>query len=228
MRVLITHERSGKVREAFRALGHDAWSCDTAPAEDDSYFHIQGDAIEALGAGCPTDGKRWDFSGSHPTCTFLANSGVRWLYERGTRNPVESRWRGLRSAAIHFHGIMAASSHIPRGYIENPIMHGHAKALIFGISVGGRDTYGFDPAPQIIQPWMFSHMETKATCLWTKNLPALVETINVREAMNRLPKSQTHKVHRQPPGPERWMVRSRTLDGIAAAMAEQWGGACHE
>lgn len=218
MNALITHERSGRVREAMRALGHNAWSCDLAPSEDNSPFHIQGDALAALESPCPNNGEPWDFSGSHPTCQYLTNSGVRWLYKRGTRIPVEPRWEAMRSAAIHFHGIMAAARKISRGYIENPIMHGHAKALIFW-----GELYGFDAAPQIIQPWMFGHTETKATCLWTKNIPTLTETENVRAEMLALPKSETHKVHFASPGPERWMARSRTLDGIAAAMAQQWG-----
>ena len=77
---------------------------------------------------------------------------------------------------------------------------------------------------QIVQPWMFGHPESKATCLWLKGLPLLTETNNVKDAMLALPVNQRNRVHYMPPGPDRWKERSRTFTGLADAMAAQWGG----
>lgn len=133
----------------------------------------------------------WDLMIAHPTCTYLARSGARW-------------WPGReqeQAAAIAFvRSLMAAS--IPRIAIENPI---------------GALSSAIRPPDQIIQPWQFGHGETKATCLWLKNLPLLVPThvVTGREA----------RIHRMAPGPERGKERSRTYRGIAEAMAEQWSNA---
>lgn len=195
MRVLIACEFSGIVREAFRARGHEAYSCDILPAEDHG-FHIQDDALRLLDDG-------WDLMIAHPPCTFLTNSGVRWLYKEGkqTNGRDEERWRDLAKAARFFKQILNAP--IDRICVENPIMHGHARDLIEA-----------DPE-QIIQPWQFGHGETKATGLWLKNLPALRPTDIVE--------GRTPRVHFASPGPDRWKERSRTLAGIASAMADQWG-----
>lgn len=190
MRVLVGCETSGRVRRAFRDLGHEAWSCDLLPAEDESPYHMQCD-IRAVPVGY---GSTWDLAIFHPTCTRLTNSGVRWLHERNL-------WSDLEEAADLFRFCLEFPA---RGVaVENPIPHGHALRLI------GRK---YD---QIIQPWQFGHGETKATCLWLKNLPKLAPTniVEGREA----------KVHRMSPGPDRWKERSRTYQGIADAMAEQWG-----
>lgn len=194
MRVLVACEFSGVVREAFRARGHDAWSCDLLPAEDGSLFHRQVDVRALLG-------ERWDLLIAHPPCTYLCNSGVRWLYGgKGTaRDPV--RWAAMEEAVKLF-GLLW-STPIPKIAIENPVMHKHA-----------RQRFGFDYT-QIIQPYQFGHGEIKKTCLWLRGLPALVPT-NVVEG--RAP-----RVHHESPGPNRWKNRSRTYSGIAAAMAEQWG-----
>ncbi len=195
LRVLIGCEFSGAVRSAFRERGHDAWSCDTLPAEDGSLFHLQCDVREVL------DAQAWDIGIFHPPCTYLTNSGVRWLYGgRGTeRDPV--RWGQMEEAAAFFLSLLNCP--IPRIAVKNPIMHGHGKAIV------GR---GPD---QIVQPWQFGHGETKATGLWLRRLPPLVPTriVHGREA----------RVHRMQPGPNRWKERSRTFSGIAEAMAEQWG-----
>jgi hypothetical protein len=195
MKVLIGCEFSGAVRNAFRALGHDAWSCDTLPAEDGSPFHYQCDVREVLTA------QPWDLGIMHPPCTYLTNSGVRWLYGgKGTeRDPV--RWSQMEGAAAFFLSLLNCP--IPRIAVENPIMHGHAKSIV------GR---GPD---QIVQPWQFGHGATKATGLWLRRLPPLVPTriVHGREA----------RVHRMPTGPDLWKERSRTFSGIAEAMAEQWG-----
>lgn len=196
MRVLVACEFSGVVRRAFRALGHDAWSCDLLPAEDGSAFHIQGDARLYTDDG-------WDLMVAHPPCTFMANSGAKHLYlgMRKENGPNLERWASMQSAAAFFLALWEAQ--IPRIAIENPIMVGHAQQQI-----------GIRPT-QVIQPWQHGHGETKATCLWLKNLPPLTPTdvVDGRQA----------RVHRMPPGPDRWKERSRTLEGIAAAMASQWG-----
>lgn len=207
MRVLVACEFSGVVRNAFRERGHDAWSCDILEAEDDSTYHLRCNALNMLG-GTPVDRglqefrQPWDLLIAHPPCTYLTNSGVRWLYKEGRldNGRDEQRWRDLAKAALFFRHILEAP--IPRVCVENPIMHGYARELIEA-----------DPA-QIIQPWQFGHGEIKATGLWLKNLPPLVPT-NIVEG--RQP-----RVHHASPGPDRWKERSRTLAGIATAMADQW------
>jgi hypothetical protein len=183
LRVLIACEFSGRVRQAFRNKGHDAWSCDLLPAEDNSDFHIQGDVLTITAEG-------WDMMIAHPPCTHLAVSGARWWKDK----------KEEQAAAIKFVQDLMWSPSIPKIAIENPISK---------ISTVIRKP------DQIIQPWMFGHGETKATCLWLKGLPLLKPT-NVVEGREA-------KVHRMPPGPNRWKERSRTYQGIANAMAEQWG-----
>ena len=182
MRVLVACEFSGVVRRAFRALGHDAWSCDLLPAEDSSEFHKQMDVRPLLGG-------IWDLLIAHPPCTHLAVSGARWFKDK----------RYEQAEALEFvRDLMNAR--IPHIALENPIS-------IISSRIRKPD--------QIIQPWQFGHGETKATCLWLKNLPKLKPTniVDGREA----------RVHKMPPGPDRWKERSRTFEGIAQAMAEQWG-----
>jgi hypothetical protein len=186
MKILIACEFSGIVREAFAKRGHDAWSCDLLPTEIPGQ-HIQGDVLEILGDG-------WDLMIAHPPCTRLCNSGVRWLNER-------KLWYEMADAAIFFRKLLEAN--IERIAIENPIPHGYAVATI------GRK---YD---QIIQPWMFGHGETKATCLWLKNLPKLQPT-NIVEGREQ-------RIWKMSPGADRGKERSRTFQGIADAMAAQWG-----
>lgn len=187
MRVLVACEFSGAVRNAFRARGHDAWSCDLQAAEDHSSYHYQGDVRDMFT-------QSWDLLIAHPPCTYLANSGVRWLHTE------PGRWQQMRTAAAFFNLMLTAP--VKRIAVENPIMHKHARGLI-------RANY-----TQIVQPWQFGHGETKATCLWLKNLPALKPTQYVS---GRVP-----RVHMEAPGPERANNRSRTYQGIADAMAAQW------
>ena len=186
MRILVACEFSGVVRRAFRALGHDAWSCDLLPSEDGSSHHYQEDARDAVLMRGP-----WDLMVAHPPCTHLAVSGARHFARK--------RESGEQQAALAFVDVLmrAPIRHIA---IENPIS-------IISSQIRKPD--------QIIQPWMFGHGETKATCLWLKNLPLLKPTdiVEGREA----------RVHKMPPGPNRWRERSRTYEGIAKAMAEQWG-----
>ena len=202
MKVLVGCEFSGTVRRAFRDLGHDAWSCDLLPAEDGSKFHIQDDVLKVLDDG-------WDLAIFHTPCTYLSNSGVRWLYNKdGSKN--SKRWELMEKDALLFKATM--DSKIPKVANENPIMHKYAVEII-----GRRQD-------QIIQPSMFGHTESKATCLWLKNLSHLVATNDVSSIMKTMSKKEVQKVHYMPPSKTRWMDRSRTYSGIALAMAQQWGG----
>jgi hypothetical protein len=191
LRVLVACEYSGVVRDAFIAHGHDAVSCDLLPSDREGP-HIQGNVLDVLDMG-------WDLMIAHPPCTYLTNSGVRWLYIDGERN--EARWALMAYATAFFQTLLNAP--IPRICIENPIMHKHARALI--------DT----PYSQVIQPWQYGHGETKATCLWLKNLPLLTPT--------NIVSGRDGRVHKLPPSPDRWKLRSTTYTGIGAAMASQWG-----
>jgi hypothetical protein len=202
MRVLVACEFSGTVRRAFAARGHDAWSCDLLPSEDRSNHHIVGDARDILHDG-------WDLlMVAHPPCTRLCNSGVRWLSVPPAGRSLDEMWSDLREGAALFSAFWNAP--IERIAVENPVMHRHAKALI--------ENYQ-EPA-QSVQPWQFGHGETKRTCLWLKNLPALVPTNIVA--------GREPRVHHMSPGPDRWRERSRFFTGIAEAMADQWGGLADE
>lgn len=185
MRVLIACESSGRVREAFRALGHDAWSCDLLEAEDGSQFHIKGDVLRLL-----RDSWRWDLMIARPPCTHLAVSGARWFPEK--------RASGEQQEAIDFF-LALARAPIPRIAIENPV------CIMSSV---------WREPDQIIQPWQFGTGEVKATCLWLKGLPPLVPT--------KIVSGRHPRVHLMPPSPDRWKERSRTDEGIAAAMAQQW------
>ena len=199
-KIVIACEYSGRVREAFRALGHEVWSCDLLPSDDNSPWHRQVDAIEFV----YNKANAWDLLIAHPPCTFLTNSGVSWLH----KDP--SRWAKLDDGAEFFKKFLDAP--IPRIVVENPIMHKYAKERIGGVKQS-----------QVIQPWMFGHMEQKATCLWLKGLPLLQPTNIVKDEMMKLPKRERERLHYCSPGPDRWKERSRTYQGIANAMAAQWG-----
>lgn len=194
MRVLVGCEFSGVVRDAFIGFGHDAVSCDILPTERPGP-HIQADVRTVMNDG-------WDLGIFHPPCTYLTNAGARWLYWDGRNGrKAEQRWAQMKEAAQFFNDL--AGANIPRLALENPIMHGHALELV------GRKH------DQIVHPWWFGHGETKATCLWLKNLPEIVPT-NVVEGRRPV-------VHFEAPGPDRWKRRSRTKEGLAYAMASQWG-----
>lgn len=185
MKVLVACEYSGRVREAFRALGHDAWSCDLLPADDESEFHIQGDCVPVIMQG-------WDMIIMHPPCTALAVSGNRWYGRNMPRH--QDRIDSIKWTVELFN---LAKQHAPKVAMENPV--------------------GMIPLPssQYIQPWQFGHGETKKTGLWLHGLPLLKPTniVDGREA----------RVHKMPPSPDRWKIRSTTYQGIASAMANQWG-----
>ncbi|NAR60034.1 hypothetical protein [Acinetobacter haemolyticus] len=198
LNVLVACEYSGRVREAFAALGHNAMSCDLLPTEVPGN-HYQGDVRDVLY-------ENWDLMIAHPECTYLTNAGVCHLH----KDP--GRWPKLFDGAAFFKLLLEAK-HIPMRAIENPIMHKYAKTLIGGVNQS-----------QVIQPWMFGHMEQKATCLWLEGLNLLEPTNDVKEEMMQLPKNQRERLHYLPPSPDRWKERSRTYPGIADAMALQWGG----
>jgi hypothetical protein len=189
MKVLVACEFSGRVRDAFTKRGHEAWSCDLLQS-DAPGNHFQGNVLDILDAG-------WDLIIAHPPCTYLCNSGVRWLH-----GPPYgcTRWQQMQTGALFFKLLLDAD--VPKIAIENPIPHKYAVEII------GRK---YD---QIIQPWQFGHGETKATCLWLKGLPKLEPTNIVagREA----------RIHKMPPSADRGRKRSITYSGIAEAMAEQW------
>ena len=216
MKVLIACEYSGTVRDAFIKRGHDAISCDLLPT-DKPGPHLQGDVSFMLD-------KDWDLIIAHPPCTYMSNSGVRWLVKDGKPyNP--NRWIQLKSAVYFFN--LFAEHTCSKIAIENPIPHKYA-ALPFETMIieGERIPFqqkGIGKHTQTIQPYGFGHLESKRTCLWLKGLPTLKETNNVYDEMMQLTYAERNKVHHCPPGPDRWKIRSTTYQGIADAMAEQWG-----
>jgi site-specific DNA-cytosine methylase len=184
MRVLVACEYSATVRDAFRAKGFDAWSCDLLPTEGDPQWHIQGDALEAV------HGQQWDLLIAHPPCTHLAVSGARHFAAKIAD--------GRQQEALDFVRLLLDAP-IPHIALENPVS-------VISSHIRKPD--------QTIQPWQFGHGETKATCFWLKNLPPLNPTqiVEGREA----------RIHKMPPGPDRWKLRSKTYSGVAQAMADQW------
>lgn len=197
LRVLVACEFSGTVRRAFRALGHEAWSCDLLPAEDgNSAHHFMHDVREVI-YSWDAD---WDLMIAHPPCTHLAVSGARWF---------KSKQREQAEALDFVRSLMEAP--IPRIAIENPVS-----------IISSR----IRKADQTVQPWHFGMREAKATCLWLKNLPKLVATdvVGPPPKEGQPDYGKWAKVHYASPGPDRWKERSRFPTGIAAAMAAQWGG----
>lgn len=195
MKVLIACEFSGKVRDAFLLRGHDAWSCDLLPTEK-SGQHIRGDVLDILDDG-------WDLMIAHPPCTYLANSGVQHLH----KDP--SRWGKMREGRDFF--LKLFNTNIPKIVIENPVPHHYAELPKYN---------------QIIHPWWFGEEAQKRTCLWVKGLPLLVPTNIVEKGERYIGKNgkpNGSKWYQLPPSEERWKLRSITFQGIANAMAEQWG-----
>ncbi len=230
LRILVGCEYSGTVRRAFAARGHDAWSCDLLPAVDRSNKHFIGDVRNYLHLG-------WDLlMVAHPPCTRLCNSGVRWLKEPPTRLTAEHysaaeiaayrnmdrgqrlafMWTKLDQGAELFSDLWNAP--IERVAIENPVMHLHAKGRI----------RNYQEFAQSVQPYQFGHRETKRTCLWLRGLPPLTHTTPELEqeylSLSADDRRRWARVHNATPGPGRWAERSKFFDGIADAMADQWGG----
>lgn len=183
MKVLIACEYSGRVRDAFIALGHDAMSCDLLGTESPGP-HYQGDVRDVIDYP-------WDLMIAHPPCTDLSVSGARHFEEK--------RLVGRQQASASFF-MMLAKCDIPKIAIENPI------CIMSSL---------WRKPDQIIQPWQFGHGETKATCLWLKGLPLLTPTDIVD--------GRDDRIHKMPPSEDRWKLRSLTYQGIANAMANQWG-----
>lgn len=222
MRVLVACEFSGIVRDAFRARGHDAWSCDLLPSEGKTLgqwypklypkwhplhhhqFHHQRDVRDLfegrVAHSMALEGQRptWDLLIAHPPCTHLAVSGARWFAGK-TKEQEE---------ALEFVRWLLALP-VPRIALENPIS-------VISSHIRKPD--------QIVQPHWFGHPEFKRTCLWLKNLPPLVMTRPLKVPLRGTPEwTSWNKVHWAPPGPDRWKERSRTYTGVADAMAKQWG-----
>ena len=192
MRVLIACEMSGRVRDAFKALGHDAWSCDILPTLQPGN-HIQGDALEVVKWG-------WDLMIAHPPCTYLSNAGARHLYPQKVLN-TDRLQKGLTAKEL-FMALWEAP--IERICIENPV-----PSKVFGLP----------PYGQVIQPWEFGHPFSKKTCLWLKGLPPLMPTDIVgKTESTKIPGNWFNKG-----GKDRQINRSVTFQGIADAMAAQWG-----
>lgn len=205
MRILVGSETSGVVRRAFAARGHDVWSVDLLPSDDGSNRHIIGDVRDYLGEG-------WDLLAvMHPPCTRLCNSGVRWLKVPPTGRTLEEMWADLEAGVALFSACWCAP--IERVVVENPIMHRHARERMPADLV----------RPQIVQPWWFGEPAFKATGLYLRNLPALVPTNKLIPPVSGSTEHRAwSQVHRATPGPNRWKIRSKTYEGVAAAMAEQW------
>jgi hypothetical protein len=217
MRVLVACEESQVVCKAFRAKGHEAYSCDIISCSGGHpEWHIQTDILNLRGMSKPNDPvstpkvpsnlpSKFDLMIAHPPCTYLANSGVCHLYNKDkSRN--EQRWEELEKASDFFYSLWNAP--IPKICIENPIPHKYARLPKY---------------TQIIHPWQFGHMEQKPTCLWLKGLPKLTETNNVKEEMLKLPANKRQRIHYMPPSESRQKERSVTYQGVADAFAEQWG-----
>jgi hypothetical protein len=147
LRVLVTCEFSGRVREAFRKRGHIAFSCDLLPADDRSPFHYQEDIFSVLAR------TEWDLMIAHPPCTFLCSSGLHWNIRRPER-------RQQTEEALQFVEALLMTS-VDKMALENPV---------------GCISSRIRKPDQIIQPWQFGHGEVKGTCLWLKGLPKLVPT----------------------------------------------------
>ena len=185
-KVLIACEYSGIVRDAFIEAGHNAISCDLLPTERPGP-HIRGDVRELLR-------EPWDLVIAHPPCTYLCNSGVRWLHER------PERWAQMWDGVAFFLDCLQTKGE--RVAVENPTPHRYAAA-------------GIGRAPDFaVQPWQFGDPETKRTCFWTRTLPPLIGM----QAAEPVP-----RVHRLPPSVDRGKERARFPHGMAAAMARQWG-----
>lgn len=212
MRVLIACEFSGIVREAFRARGHEAHSCDLLPTEipcSAGSYHHEKNVFNLLKYD-----HRWDLLIFHWPCTHMLNSGVRWFTTIPKKRRLGILYGAERYAAMEkdancFRILLECD--ITKICGENPTMCGQAQKII-----GQKWT-------QKIQPWQFGHPEQKATFLWLKNLPKLEPTNNVYEEMMKLPRKERERVHYASPGPNRSKDRSRTYSGWARAMAEQWG-----
>ena len=194
MKVLVACEYSGTVREAFAAKGHDAWSCDLLPTDISSDKHIQDDCLKVIAS------QKWDLIIGHPPCTYLTVSN--------SKNWAKLQANGKQQAAIDF--VLAIwDAECPRICIENPV------GALSTRSRMGKPT-------QYVQPYEFGHPEQKKTGFWLKGLPKLKGTKYID--VSGLPDKERQRLHLLPPSKDRWKLRSKTYQGIADAMADQWGG----
>lgn len=204
MRVLVACEESQEVCKAFRALGHEAYSCDLQECSGGHpEWHLQVDALEMLKM-------RWDLIIAHPPCTYISNAGARWLYAGGKLN--EDRYlKGLDGKAFFMRFLEADCQRIA---VENPIPS---------------SIYGLPPRTQIIQPYEYGEPWSKKTYLWLKGLPPLKPTEYVPDHKPYCSSGSYSRGHDPKyKGASRKggsaKSRSRTFSGIAKAMSEQWGG----
>jgi len=196
MKILIACEYSGVVRDAFRKLGHDAWSCDILPCDSDPRFHIQGDVLSILNDG-------WDMMIAHPPCTYLCRAGTSW----NRRDP--TRLQKTQDAFEFFMKLYNAP--IDKVAVENP---------------AGVVSTRFRKPDQYIEPYFFGDPYPKKTGLWLKNLPCLKPTNVVEPQVIFYNGKRYSVIHDGPPGThrnDRAKARSKTFQGIADAMASQWG-----
>jgi len=234
MNVLVACEYSGRVRDAFRARGHEAWSCDLLDPEIPEsglghIYHLKGDVMRVLGGSIPRDMvndsayrdtpliRRWDLIIAHPPCTYLTIA-AEWAYKDVQTKKIkpgtligEERRQAREEALAFFRALWECD--IPRICIENPI----------GV-INTRIT----PPHQIIQPNQFGEDASKATCLWLKGLPPLVSTKQIppritADGRKRWGNQTDSGQNKLAPSKDRWKDRSRTYQGVADAMAEQWG-----
>tara|TARA_B100000131_G_C18004631_1_gene567907 strand:- start:78 stop:767 length:690 start_codon:yes stop_codon:yes gene_type:complete len=217
MKILVACETSGTVRNAFLEKGHDVWSCDVLPSDDQTNRHIQDDVRNVLAM------ESWDMMMvAHPPCTRLCNSGVRWLSKAPVGKTVSQMWDELRDGCSLFSDLWNAD--VPRIAVENPVMHRHAKKIIGEIQ--GRT---FEDKTQVVHPWEFGTDEngpdnvSKQTCLWLKGLPKLKTNLDLNVPGRLDGTTKRHDIHNATPGPDRWKIRSKFFPGMAKAMADQWG-----
>lgn len=192
MKILIACEESQAVTKEFRKLGHEAFSCDILPTSGANPEWHLQQDVTELLE------QHWDMIIAFPPCTHLAVSGARHFAQK--------KADGRQQQGIDFF-MLFANAKCDKICIENPI--GIMSSL-------------WRKPDQIIQPWQFGHAESKATCLWLKGLPKLVETNNVKAEFDSLPKSQQQRIHYMPPSKDRGHLRSKTFEGIAQAFAEQY------
>lgn len=195
MKILIGCEESQEVCKAFRAKGHEAYSCDTEECSGGHpEWHFQCDVLQAMAE------REWDLIILHPPCTALAVSGNAWYGENMPKNEQRKTAIIWTMALFKF-----AKSVCKKVVMENPV----------GVLP--------EKASQYIQPWQFGHPESKKTGLWIHGLALLEAADNVKADFDLLPKNQQQRIHYLPPSADRAKIRSKTFPGIAKAMAEQWG-----
>jgi len=199
MKVLVGCEYSGVVREAFRRKGHCAYSCDILPADDQSEWHIENDVISAINESLP-----WDLIILHPPCTALTVAGNSTYGKGMTKN--DERLKAIEWTHYLWNVAKARANQVA---LENP--------------VGVLNSIDGMPKPHYVHPWEHGHLEQKKTGLWLHGLPPLKPTNNVYDEMMLLPKNERQRLHYLPPSADRWKIRSTTFQGIADAMADQWG-----